>query len=312
MTKAPLEPDAQRLVDMLAGLQASQEPAPTDPASMRQGLATLMKMGAGGPHEVAAVEDRRIPGPAGEIPVRIYRPDDPHGVVVYFHGGGFMLGDLDTHDPVTRQLANASGAVVVAVDYRLAPEHPFPAGPDDCLAATRWVADHTDELGLPGAKVAVAGDSAGGNLSAVTCIRARDEGGPAIAFQLLAYPGIDPSMSRPSHDENGTGYILTAEALRIFYDNYLPREEDRTNPHASLEHASDLAGLPPALVITAGYDPLRDEGTDFADRLRAAGVDVTHSNYEGAVHVFFGMPGFFAASDRAMKEAGAALRAALA
>lgn len=312
MSKAPLEPDAQALVDQLAAMQANQPPLPTDPASMRAGLAGLMRMGAGGPHEVARVEDRAVPGPGGDIPIRIYTPADPHGVVVFFHGGGWMLGDIDTHDPVTRQLANAAGAVVVSVDYRLAPEHPFPAGPDDALAATRWVAEHRDDLGVAGGKVAVAGDSAGGNLAAVTALRARDEGGPDLAFQLLVYPGLDPEMTRPAHEENGKGYILTGDATRLFWANYLQNESDRTNPHASLDHATDLTGLPSALVITAGYDPLRDEGTAFADRLRDAGVDVAHTNYEGAVHAFFGLPGFFAASDRAMKEAGAALRAALA
>ena len=314
--RAPLEPDAQALVDRLAAMQPAastdEAPAKMDVAATRQGLAMFMQMGGGGPHEVAKVLDAVVAGPAGDIPIRVYRPTPDEGlpIVVFFHGGGWVLGSIETHDGVARQLALGAGAIVVSVDYRLAPEHKFPAATDDALAAAQWVHEHASELGGDPTRIAVAGDSAGGNLAAVTSLRARDEGGPPLVFQLLVYPVTDSRMDTPSFEENASGYFLTADSMRSFWSHYLRGPDDAANPYASPAHAEDLTGLPPALVITAGYDPLRDEGEAYAERLRAAGVPATTSQYEGAIHVFFGLGAMFAASNRAMAEACAALRTA--
>jgi acetyl esterase len=282
-----------------------------DVEQTRQGFAMFMPMGGAGP-DVAKTEDRTIPGPAGEIPIRIYWPsgDANRPVIVFFHGGGWTIGTIQTHDSVAKQLCVGADAIVVNVEYRLAPENKFPAAADDAFAAVQWVAAHAGEIGGDASRVAVAGDSAGGNLSAVTALRARDEGGPPLVFQLLVYPVTDSRMDTESYVENASGYFLTAETMRNFWGSYLASPAEATNPYASPMHAEDLSGLPPALVITAGYDPLRDEGEAYATRLRDAGVDAKASRYEGSIHVFFGLTNLFAASDRAMKEACDALRGA--
>jgi acetyl esterase/lipase len=262
--------------------------------------------------EVASVADRAIPGPGGPLRLRVYTPpgSGPFPLLVFFHGGGFVVCDLDTHDPTCRNLCAGAGCVVASVDYRLAPEHRFPAAPDDCLAATRWAAGHAAELGAdPARGVAVAGDSAGGNLAAVTAIRARDDGGPRLAGQLLVYPGTDWEMApRPSLVECGEGYWLTARDMAWFRDHYLSGPAEHRHPHASPIHAADLRGLPPALVVTAEYDPLRDEGEAYAARLRDAGVPTTISRYEGVIHGFFSLRGLVGRSDAAQEEASAWLR----
>lgn len=263
--------------------------------------------------EVASVADRSIPGPGGPLGLRVYTPPGtgPFPLLMFFHGGGFALCDLDTHDPTCRNLCAGTGCVVVSVDYRLAPEHRFPAAPDDCLAATRWAAKHAAELGADPTRMAVGGDSAGGNLATVTALRIRDEGGPRLAGQLLIYPTTDWEMPpRPSLVENGEGYWLTTRDIAWFRSHYLAEPLDVRNPHASPLHARDLLGLPSALVITAEYDPLRDEGEDYAMRLRAAGVPVAISRYDGVVHGFFTLSGLVGKSDAVQDEACAWLRSA--
>jgi acetyl esterase len=268
----------------------------------------------GEPEPVAHVENRRIPGPSGEIPVRLYRPEsrDPLPVLVYFHGGGFVLCDLDTHDGPCRSLANAAGCAVVSVDYRLAPEHRFPAAPEDCYAATRWVAECGRELGVDPARIAVGGDSAGGNLTAVVAQMARDRRGPRLAFQLLVYPVADARFDTASYRDNAEGYFLTANMMKWFWRKYLADPADAENPYASPLRAKDLAGLPPGLCITAEFDPLRDEGEAYAARLREAGVRVATSRYDGMFHGFFGMGALIDQGRTAVAEAASALRKAFA
>jgi acetyl esterase len=281
------------------------------PEDARVGFAALATV-AGPPEEAATTEDRRIAGPAGDIPVRIYRPesDRPLPIVVYFHGGGFVIGDIATHDTLCHRLAVGVPSVVVSVDYRLAPEHPFPSAVEDCDGATAWVAAHAAELGGDASRLAVAGDSAGGNLATVVARHARDAGRPSIAFQLLVYPVTDMTRSLPSHLENGSGYLLDTETMSWFLDNYLG-DADPRQPDVSPLLADDLSGLPPALVVTAEFDPLRDEGEAYAERLGQAGVPVTVSRYDGMIHAFYGMDSIFDAAKRATAETVAALRDSL-
>jgi acetyl esterase len=248
------------------------------------------------PAPVGAVTDRTIPGPDSdrEIPLRVYEPETeaegPRPAFVYFHGGGWVLGDLETHDELCRVLCRETGAVVVAVDYRLAPEHPFPAPVEDCYAALSWVADGHDDLGTDG-RLVVGGDSAGGNLAAVAALLARDRGTPAVDHQVLIYPATAADFSRASYRENGEGYGLTRAEMQWFHDRYLGTAYDvhDRNPYAWPEEAADLSGVAPATVVTAEYDPLRDDGLRYAERLEAAGVDVRLENYDGVIHGFVGM-----------------------
>jgi acetyl esterase len=243
------------------------------------------------PHYAGSIEDRLIPGPAGDLPVRIYTPDleGPLPLLLYFHGGGFVVCNLDTHETICRLLSNEAGCIVISVDYRLAPEHPYPAAVEDCLAATRWAAEHAGELGGDPARIAVAGDSAGGNLAAVVALRARDEGEPGLRGQLLVYPITDHyEPGTPSYFENAEGYFLTRKGMQWFFDHYLEEGFNREDPHVFPLRAAELAGLPPALVITAEYDPLRDEGVRYAESLREAGVDTVHLPCKGMIHGFFG------------------------
>jgi acetyl esterase len=307
----PLDPQARALLDQLDALGAPPMSELT-PEEARAAMGRLAAL-SGPPEEPVPTDDRAIPGPGGDIPVRVYRPESetPLPVVVYFHGGGFVIGDISTHDTTCQRLAAGVPAVVVSVDYRLAPEHRFPAAVEDCDAATAWVAAHAAELGGDPARLAVAGDSAGGNLAAVVARHARDAGGPAIAFQLLVYPATDMTGSLPSHTENGKGYLLTSDTMAWFLDNYLAGE-NVSDPDASPLFAGDLGGLPPALVVTAEFDPLRDEGEAYAERLRQAGVKATTSRYDGMIHAFYGLDPIFDAAKRATAETVAALRDALA
>jgi len=306
----PLDPQAQILLDQLAAA-GGQGLHGSSPEEARQMFAMLGALG-GTPEEVGAVADRTVPGPAGELPVRVYTPKDgtaPYPIVMFFHGGGFVIGDLDTHDQVCRSLANGANAMVVAVDYRLAPEHPYPAAPDDCWAATTWVAEHGAELGGDPTRMAVAGDSAGGNLAAVVAQQARDEGGPPLKAQVLIYPATDLSMMHDSITENGEGYLLTREGMEWFMGHYAPDVDHvRCSPLAAV----DLSGLPPALVITAEFDPLRDEGEAYAAHLREAGVPVVLSRYDGMIHGFFQLGFLMDAGTKAVDEAARALGTALA
>jgi len=306
----PLDPQARAILDQLAAVDAPPLNEQT-PEEARAGFALLAAV-AGPPEEPVATEDSTLPGPNGEITVRIYRPsgDGLLPVVVYFHGGGWVIGDIASHDTVCHRLAAGVPAVVVSVDYRLAPEHRFPAAVEDCDAATRWVAEHAADLGADPARLAVAGDSAGGNLAAVVARRARDRGGPPIAFQLLIYPGTDMTRSLPSHAQNGTGYLLDSDTMTWFLGHYLDGADPR-QPDASPLFVEDLSGLPPALVVTAEFDPLRDEGEAYAERLAEAGVEVTSSRYDGMIHGFYGLDSVFDAARRATDETVAALQKAL-
>ncbi|WP_420639080.1 alpha/beta hydrolase [Candidatus Poriferisocius sp.] len=265
--------------------------------------------------EVARTEDRVIPGPDGtDLPIRIYWPevtDQPLPVVVFFHGGGWVIGGIDSHDGQVREMVNRSGAVYVSVEYRLAPEARFPAAPEDCYAATQWVAANAAAIGADADRLGVGGDSAGGNLAAVVAQMARERGGPAIAHQLLIYPCCDMDTGAwPSHTDNGDDYFLTRESMEWFYNQYTD-PADRTHPHASPIKADDLAGLPPACVITAEYDPLRDEGEAYGRRLQEAGVACEIHRYDGMFHGFFGMTLALPDAVEAQNTAAAAVRAGL-
>ena len=266
--------------------------------------------------DVASVEDLEVPGPDGPLPVRVYRPDGaavPAPVVVFFHGGGWVLGSIATHDATCRGLANRTGAVYVSVDYRLAPEHPYPAAPEDCYAATCWVVDHAADLGVDPGRLAVAGDSAGGNLAAVVCQMARDRSGPAIAFQLLVYPVTDLDLDRwPSMEENADGPLLTREGMDWFARHYVGTLPFTGDPYAAPIRAADLSGLPPAYVVTAGHDPLRDEGAGYAEALAAAGVTVGYDNFATMIHGFVGFADVVPAAGEARDRIAAALAAGLA
>jgi acetyl esterase len=277
--------------------------------AQRQRMRDMYDRDPTNPVELPRVEELAIPGPAGKIQLRSYFPtvDRTLPVVVYYHGGGFVLGDLDTHDRICRRLARASRAIVVAVEYRLAPEHPFPAAVDDAFAALGWVHDHAAELGGDPDRLAVAGDSAGGNLAAVTALRARDEGGPRLVFQVLVYPATNlADFDTASHEAFREGYLLSRPFMELNRRRYLPLEGQRRNPYASPLFAEDVSRLPSALIITAQFDPLRDEGEAYAHRLRAAGVPVKISRYDGVVHGFFGVSAF-RKGRRAVDDAGRAL-----
>lgn len=244
------------------------------------------------PEEVRSVTDAVVPGPGGDLPVRVYRPASDAAappLLVYAHGGGFVFCDLDSHDGLCRNIANLLPAVVVSVAYRLAPEHPWPAAADDVYAATCWAADHAVDLGADPSRIAVGGDSAGGNLAAVTAVMARDRGGPTLAAQLLLYPVIAADFDTDSYRLFGTGFYNPKPAMQWYWDQYVPSVADRRNPYASPLHA-DLAGVPPAVIVVAGHDPLRDEGFAYADALRAAGVDTAVCAFDGGVHGFMTMP----------------------
>jgi len=272
----------------------------------------LAALGAA-PEAVANVENLRIPGPGGNIPVRIYTPrgNSPFPVLVFFHGGGWVIGDLETHDNLCRSLANSVHCVVVAVDYRLAPEHKFPAAVEDAYAATQWVASNAKRINGDPTRIAVGGDSAGGNLAAVVAIKARDENGPSLTYQLLIYPATNvSSLNTNSYRNYADGYFLTKSDGKWFCDQYLHCEDDRLNYLASPLLAPELSGLPPTLVITAEFDVLRDEGESYAKRLKKAGVAVKCTRYKGMIHGFMSMDGLLDQARNGIKEASAALREA--
>ncbi len=302
-----LHPQAQGFLDALAAqggpplYELSVEEAREIPVALTEVIGP-------GP-EVAEVRDISIPGPAGDIPARVYEPSaDPPGTVVYYHGGGWVIGTLDSWDAVCRALAVQSGCRVVSVDYRLAPEHPFPAPVDDSYAALEWVAAN-----LAGGKpLVVAGDSAGGNLSAVMAIRARDRNGPAIALQVLVYPVVDFTGSRSSYKEYGdAGLLLGEKEMHWFRDHYMPDQADWSNPDAAPLHAANHSDLPPAYIVIAEYDPLRDEGHEYADKLHAAGVPVTVKHYDDQIHVFFTMVNVMDSANEAVADASNAIKAAV-
>jgi acetyl esterase len=302
----PLDPMAKAMLDQLtaAGLPPFESMSPPEARawikSMMPPPATL--------EAVAKIEDREV----GGVPARIYTPaGSGHPILVYIHGGGWVIGDLETHDGVCRALANAGPMIVVSLDYRLAPECKFPACVDDCLAATKWVAENAKSLGGDPNRIAVGGDSAGGNLTAATTLVARDKGGPKIGFQLLIYPATDARMQSHSYTSNAEGYFLTAGMMRWFWNHYLSDPRDVLDPRVSPLLAPSLEGLPPAYVITAEYDPLRDEGEDYARELMAAGVPTKLRRFDGLIHGFFAMTEVFPQAREAIAEAAAEMRKAL-
>lgn len=291
-----LDPGAKAVLDMVvkAQEQGAKPMEQMTPAEARDMYENQRGALSPEPPEVASVEDFAIPGPRGEIPVRLYRPLGSEAgtalpVILYYHGGGWVIGGLNTHDVVCRGMANGSGCAVLSVDYRMAPEYPFPACGEDCYAALEWVAASGAGRKLDATRIGVSGDSAGGNLSAVMTLMTRAQNGPRIAWQGLIYPATDMRGGYPSREKFGEGYLLTAAAMNYFESLYLQGEGPRTDWRASPIVVEDLSGLPPATIVTAGFDPLCDEGQAYADRLRDAGVPVTYKCFEGQIHGFFTM-----------------------
>ena len=303
----PVDPQIQALLDKGSGVPATHTlPVAVARAQYEARIALMAP-----PAEIAAVRERTIEGPGGGLRLRLYTPlgAGPFPLLIFFHGSGFVLCSLDTHDGMCCNLCAGGACVVVSVDYRLAPEHKFPAGPDDCLHATRWAAAHATELGAARGRIAVAGDSAGATMAAVTALRLRDEGGPSLCGQLLLYPVTDyHTPGTPSYRDNAEGYGLTRETMKWFWAHYLNDPAEGAHPHAAPLRAPMLSGLPPALVITAQYDPLRDEGEIYAERLREAGVPVELSRYDGVNHGFMFWAGVVDKAGAAMTQASEWLR----
>jgi acetyl esterase/lipase len=299
----PLDPAIKTVLDQLesVGGPSLHEVSPDEARQMMKMLTAV----EGEPEPVARVEERTIAG----VPVRMYgAASGPQPILVWYHGGGFVIGDLDTTDRVARKLANRADALVVSVDYRLAPEHPYPAAVDDCWAVLEWATANGTELGGDPARIAVGGDSAGGNLSALMAIKARDAG-LSLRHQLLVYPVTDLTMSFPSIDENGEGYLLTKDSMVWFVNHYLGGADPK-DPHISPYYADDLSGVAPAHIITAEFDPLRDEGEAYGERLEDAGVPVEVKRYDGMIHGFYGLGVITPVADQAIDASAAALRAA--
>jgi acetyl esterase len=307
-----LDPILKGLLDQMAAnpMPKIWEIPPPAGREMYKGMAAMLD-----PQDVpiGKVEDRKIPGPGGDVPVRIYTPMGAGAAalpaVVFFHGGGFVIGDLQTHDALCRQIANGAKARVIAVDYRLAPEHKFPAAADDCFAALKWVAAQASAIGVDANRIAVCGDSAGGNLSAVVCQMAKAAGGPHIVYQVLMYPTTIAHAKTGSMKDFERGYFLEREAMDWFFDAYVPKGHDMKDPKLA-PFWGDVKGLPPAYVITAGFDPLKDEGKQYADKMSAAGVHVTYKDYPALVHGFFNMSAVVPQAKEAIAEVAAKLRGA--
>jgi acetyl esterase len=309
----PLDPQADALLKQMEAdgvPDISEMGVPQARAFLDQAFGNMVP----NPEPMAEIRDFTVPGPAGRLPVRLYKPEGSGTnppLVVYYHGGGWVIGNVHAYDATCRALASASGCAVASVEYRLAPETSFPAAPEDCYAATKWLVENASPLGVDGDRVAVAGDSAGGNLAAVVALMARDRGEPRISYQVLIYPAVDVLGDYRSREENGEGYFLTTRAMRWFYNHYIQDESDAKDSLASPLLADDHSGLPPAIVITAGYDPLRDEGEAYAQKLREAGVDVKLSRYDSTIHGFVSMIGALDDARKSIDEMGQELRAAL-
>jgi acetyl esterase len=310
-----LDPQAKAVIELVA---KSGRPAyhTLSPKEARQLFLETRPASTPTPPEIGSVRNVVAEGAHAPIPLRVYRPAGVPDATrlpayVYFHGGGWVIGDLETHDVLCRQLTAAAGASVIAVDYRLAPEHKFPAAADDAWTALRWVVGHADTLGLDAGRLAVGGDSAGGNLAAVVALMARDTGGPPIRLQVLIYPVTDLMRETRSYEDFAEGYMLTRDSMRWFIAHYLTSKDGARDWRASPLRAPSLAGLPPALVVTAGFDPLRDEGETYANRLRDAGVTVDYVCYGGMIHGFLGMGKLLDTAMRAVEHIGGSLRQAL-
>ncbi|MEU9080155.1 alpha/beta hydrolase [Kitasatospora sp. NPDC004745] len=309
----PLHPQAEALRARRASSGAPPLYTLTLAEARAADLADI-RAAAGTPEPVAAVEEHRIPGPGGELALRLYRPEPPGRplpALLYLFGGGWTLGSPDTSDAICRRLTAEVGCVTASVGYRLAPEHPFPAAVHDCRAALAWLAGNAGRLGVDPDRLAVGGDSAGGNLTAAVTLLARDEGGPALRHQLLVYPNTDHAADTPSLAEHDDPLLFNRRSVAWYWGHYLADPADGAHPHASPLRAPDLAGLPPATVITAEYDPLRDEGEQYARALRAAGVPVDERRYAGMPHGFFAMTGTLDAAADAQHYAAGRLREAL-
>jgi acetyl esterase len=311
-----LHPQVQAVMDAMAKMNlAPPHTIPVDQA--RAQFTRSRKIYVAPAQAVAAVADRTVPGPDADIPVRVYRPAGagPAALLpalLFFHGGGWVFGDLDSHDPLCRELCNLAGCAVVSVAYRVAPENKFPAAVEDAVAAICHVAAHGKELGIDGSRLAAGGDSAGGTLAAVAALTFRDQGGPRLRLQVLIYPVTDMALDSPAYARIPTGYTLPRERMLFFREAYLRGPEDVADWRASPLKARDLSNLPPALVLTAAQDPLVDEGKAYADRLAAAGVPATYSCYEGMVHGFLSMAGAIDTGHAGIAEVAAALKRALA
>jgi acetyl esterase len=308
----PLDPEAAAFLKQAA--DAGAPPLGSLPVADTRALIQALFLGAGPREPIRKVENRVVEENGVKIPVRIYTPEGGSAlpILIYYHGGGFVIGDCETYDIACRGLANGAGCIVVSVEYRLAPEHKFPTPAEDCYAAACWIAGHAAEIGGDASRLAVGGDSAGGNLSAVVAQMARDRRGPAIAFQLLIYPVTEYGANTPSAKANAEGYLLTKAAMDWFWGHYLSNPADGAKPYASPLRATDFTRLPPALVITAEFDPLRDEGIAYAQKLQQAGVKVKHSDYLGMIHGFFTLGHVLARTKDVQSEINGELRKAFA
>ena len=314
-TASALDPQAKAVIDLV--IKSGRPPYHTlSPKDARQMFRDTRPASTPPAPEIGAVKDLTVEGGAGPIPARLYRPQGVPAstavpALIFFHGGGWVIGDLETHDVFCRQLTAGAGITVVNVDYRLAPEHKFPAAIDDAWAATRWIAAHATELGIDASRLAVGGDSAGGNLAAVVALLARDAGAPPIAFQVLIYPVCDVSAESPSYTDFADGFMLTRDSMRWFIAHYLDSKRDAGDWRISPLRAPSLAGVAPALVVTAGFDPLRDEGDAYARKLRDAGVRVDNLCYGGMIHGFAPMGRLIESGNRAVTHIATTLREAL-
>ena len=308
----PLDAEARMILDLMK--QSGRPELQT--LSAKEGRAqadVLSERAEADAPDVARVEDGALPGPAGAIAYRRYWPLGSSAAtlptLIYYHGGGFVIGNLETHDSTCRRIANKSGCQVIAIDYRLAPEHPFPAPVDDAIAAFRHIRDHAATFATAAGTLAVGGDSAGGNLAAVVCQAMRDAKQPGPSFQMLIYPATDSVNANASRRDNSEGYFLTEKLMAWFFDKYAPKGVDQSDMRISPLLAKDFSGLPAAFVLTAGYDPLRDEGRAYADKLLAAGIKTTYTNFPGTIHGFFSMTRFLPQGLKANDEAAYAMRA---
>ena len=307
-----LDPQAKAFLDQAAASGTPPFHMMTVPQAREAIVALFAPKGAREP--VKSVEDRVINAGGAKLPVRIYTPEGkgPLPILVYFHGGGWVIGNCETHDTPCRSLANGAGCVVISVDYRMAPEHKFPTAAEDCYAATKWAALNAAAFGGDPKRIAVGGDSAGGNLAAAVAQMAKDRGAPPLVYQLLIYPVTNYAFDTASYKANAEGYLLTQDSMRWFWNHYLQNDNDGQNPYASPLRGQRLSNLPPALVITAEYDPLRDEGAAYAAKLREAGVPVVHADYKGMIHGFFSLADILAQGKQAVKETCTKLREAFA
>jgi acetyl esterase/lipase len=307
----PLDPRAQAILDQIKaeGLPPFEEMS----VPQAREVAAAFKEMQSEPPPIARTEDRTIAGPRGDIPIRIYTPegDAPMPIMVYYHGGGWVIGSIDITDRPIRTLAQTTRSIVVSVEYRMAPEDKFPASIDDCFAATVWTAEHAQELGGDPERLVVIGDSAGGNLAAAVALQAREQGGPRVAYQVLIYPVTDFDFDRPSCIENADGYLLTRNSMRWFWGHYLNSDADGDDWRASPMRAADLSNLPPALVVTCEFDPLRDDGQAYAQRLRDAGVPVKEHRFDGMIHGFFWMTALLPHGQELMEEIATELQETL-